>query len=297
VLWGSTYLAIRFAVATLPPFLMAGVRFVIAGGALYLWSRRKGAPPPTMAQWRATAVVGGLLLLGGNGGVVWAERHVSSGLAALLVALLPLWMVLLDALRGGPRPTRAVIAGLLLGMGGLAVLVGPDRLAGDERPDLWGSLALLLASLSWAVGSLHARRADLPKAPLLATAMEMICGGALLLLGSCIVDPLRTVRFEQISAASLWAVLYLIVFGSLIGFSAYTWLLRVSTPARVSTYAYVNPVIAVLLGWAAGGETLGLRTLLAAAIILAGVVVITLAGRDTRDQDEDQDEDLGRRTA
>jgi len=278
VLWGSTYLAIRFAVATLPPFLMAGTRFVIAGGLLYLWARRRGAPPPTRAHWAAAALVGGLLLVGGNGTVVWAEQRVASGLAALLVATTPLWMVVLDSLRTRTRPRAAVALGILLGLGGLAVLVGPAQLAGSRRPDSVGAAMLGFASLSWAVGSLYARRARLPSAPLLAAAMEMLCGGVLMLaLGAATGEPGQLV-LARVAPGSVVSVAYLIVFGSLVGFTAYTWLLRVSTPAHVSTYAYVNPVIAVFLGWAIGGEPLGARTLLSAAVIVGSVVLITLYG-------------------
>ncbi|HJZ87625.1 MAG TPA: drug/metabolite exporter YedA [Polyangia bacterium] len=276
VVWGSTYLAIRYAVATLPPFLMAGSRFLLAGSALYTWARLRGAAPPSGANWRATAIIGGLLLLGGNGSVVWAEQRVPSGLAALLVATVPLWMVVMEAIRRRTRPGLPVVAGVLLGLAGLAILVGPDQLAGSRRPDPLGAAVLGLASLSWAVGSLYSRHAPLPAAPLLGTAMEMLCGGALLVVAGLATDEAGQLAVAHVAPSSLWALGYLIVFGSLVGFTAYTWLLRVSTPARVSTYAYVNPVVAVLLGWAIGGEALGARTLLAAAVIVAGVVLITM---------------------
>jgi len=279
VLWGSTYLAIRFAVETLPPFLMAGTRFVVAGGVLYAWARRHGAPVPNRANWAAAAVVGALLLVGGNGSVVWAEQRVPSGLAALLVATTPLWMVVLDSVRSKTMPGAAVALGILLGLAGLFLLVGPNQLAGSRRPDPVGAAALGFASLSWAAGSLYSRRAQLPSAPLLGSAMEMICGGAAMLaLGAAHSEP-GQLSLARIAPGSLWAFAYLVVFGSLVGFTAYTWLLRVSTPAHVSTYAYVNPVIAVFLGWSIGGETVGASTLLAAGVIVGGVVLITLYGR------------------
>jgi drug/metabolite transporter (DMT)-like permease len=282
-IWGSTYLAILYAIETLPPFLMAGVRFVIAGSVLYGWAWLRGARRPvTVLHWKSALVVGGLLLLGGNGAVVWAEQRVASGLAALLVATVPLWMVLLDWLRpGGAAPDRRTATGIAIGLLGLALLVGPESLLGGGRVDPIGAGVLVMGSLSWAAGSLYARRARLPEPPLLATALEMLAGGALLVLAGVLTGEIGRLDPGAVSARSLLGLLYLIVFGSLIGFTAYTWLLGVSTPARVSTYAYVNPVVAVLLGWALAGEPLTPRMALAAAIIVAAVAAIT-AGQATR---------------
>jgi drug/metabolite transporter (DMT)-like permease len=275
-IWGSTYLAIHFAVETLPPFLMAGVRFVIAGGLLFVWMRMRGTPAPTRTQWRATAIMGALLLVGGNGVLAWAEQTVPSGLAALMIGTVPVWMVLLDWFRGdGGRPTAGVTLGLVLGLVGIALLVGPGIWAGDNRIDTVGLVALVFASLSWAVGSFYARRAPLPAASLLATGMEMLVGGGLLLIVGVLTGELGQLRLDHVSAQSLVAFGYLIVFGSWVGFTAYTWLLRATPPAVSSTYAYVNPVVAVFLGWALGGEALTSRTVLAAAIIVAAVVIIT----------------------
>ena len=276
--WGSTYLAIRVAIETLPGFLMAGVRFLVAGAALYAYARlRGGARRPTGGEWRAAAVVGALLLLGGNGGVVWAEQRVATGLASLIVATVPLWMVLLAwALPGGRRPSLGVAAGLALGTAGLVVLVGPGALVGRGAVDGLGALALLGSAFSWAAGSVYARRATLPASPLLATGMQMLAGGVLLVAaaaatGHATVDP------GAVTLRSLLALLYLIVFGSFVGFTAYVWLLKVAPPARVSTYAYVNPIVAVLLGWAVLGEPLTARTAMAAAVIVAAVATITLS--------------------
>lgn len=275
LIWGSTYLAIRFAIETLPPFLMAGTRFVIAGALLYAWMRMRGQPRPSAQHWRATAVVGGLLLLGGNGLVVWAEQWVASGVAALLVATVPFWMVLLDWLRpGGVRPSAGIFLGLLIGFGGIALLIGPGDWAGGGVYGL-GAAALVLASLSWAVGSIYSRGAALPQSAPLATGMEMLAGGGLLLLVGTLLGEVGRVDPAGISLRSAAALLYLIVFGSLIGFSAYIWLLGVSTPARVSTYAYVNPVVAVFLGWLLANEPLTPRIGLAVAIIVGAVMVIT----------------------
>ncbi|HEX7091511.1 MAG TPA: EamA family transporter [Longimicrobiales bacterium] len=276
-IWGSTYLAILYAIETLPPFLMAGVRFVIAGSVLYAWAWLRGARRPvTLLHWKSALVVGGLLLLGGNGAVVWAEQRVASGLAALLVATVPLWMVLLDWLRpAGVPPDRRTAAGIVIGLAGLALLVGPESLLGGGRVDPLGAGVLVAGSLSWAAGSLYARGARLPDSALLATAMEMLAGGALLVLVGALTGEVGRLDPGAVSARSLLGLLYLIVFGSLVGFTAYTWLLGVSTPARVSTYAYVNPVVAVLLGWALAGEPLTPRMALAAAVIVAAVAAIT----------------------
>jgi drug/metabolite transporter (DMT)-like permease len=278
LIWGSTYLGIAIAIQTAPPFLMAGVRFIIAGLLLYGWMRLRGAPRPTLPNWRAATVVGGLLLLGGNGAVVWAEQRVPSGIAALLVATLPVWLVLLDWARPqGQRPNGLVLAGLALGLVGVGVLVGPATLAGGARIDVIGSLVLVGGSISWAVGSLYSRQASLPQSTALGMAMQMLAGGGLLLLAGTITGEWPTLDIGAISAASAGAILYLIVFGSLIGFTAYMWLLRVVPPARVATYAYVNPVVAVLLGWLVLGEPVSARTSIAAAIIIGAVALIVSA--------------------
>jgi drug/metabolite transporter (DMT)-like permease len=286
VIWGSTYLAILFAIETLPPFLMAGTRFVIAGAALYVWLRTRGTPTPVRVEWRSAAIVGVLLLLGGNGGVVWAEQHVASGVAALLVATVPLWMVLLEWARaGGERPGGAVGVGLALGTVGMLVLVGPDGFIAGERVDTVGAGVLVFASLSWATGSIYSRSARLAPG-LMSTAQQMLVGGAaLLLLGVLIGEPGR-LDIGGASPRSLLALLYLIVFGSLIGYSCYVWLLRVSTPAKVSTYAYVNPLVAVVLGWLFAGESLSARIAVAALIIVGGVLVITTRRRPKKRPEE-----------
>ncbi len=288
LIWGSTYLAIRFAIETLPPFLMAGVRFTLAGALLYGFLRLRGAPRPERVHWRSAAIVGVLMLVGGNGGVTWAEQYVPSGIAALMIATVPLWIVVLDWLRpGGVRPTPPVIIGLVLGFVGLVLLVGPGELAGSRRINLVGGGALLVAALLWSIGSLYSRRAPLPtKVPLQGTAMEMLVGGlVLLMLGTATGE---WARFDPaaVSLRSVLAVAYLIAFGSWIGFSSYVWLLKATAPARAATYAYVNPVVAVFLGWLLANEPLTIRTLLAAAIIISAVVIITRyrprAGRPDR---------------
>ncbi|HET7091052.1 MAG TPA: drug/metabolite exporter YedA [Anaerolineae bacterium] len=274
-IWGSTYLAIRFAIETMPPFLMGGARYLIAGAILYALTRRSRAAAVPRIHWRSAFIVGGLLLLGGNGGVIWAEQVIPSGLAALLIATVPLWMALLNWLRGdNVRPNLGVTLGLALGLLGIVFLVSPGESAGGDQVNSLGVLVLVLAALSWSIGSLYSRKAQLPAEPLLATAMEMLAGGALLLVAGLLTGEAGQLRLDQVSPRSLLALGYLIVFGSLVGFSAYVWLLRVSTPARVSTYAFVNPVVAVFLGWALAGESLTPRTLVAAAVIVTAVVLI-----------------------
>jgi drug/metabolite transporter (DMT)-like permease len=279
LIWGSTYLAIRIAIETIPPFVMAGVRFLIAGTLLFAWARARGAPAPTRRHWIAAILIGVLLLTLGNGAVVWSEQRVASGLTALLVAMVPVWTVLVEWVGGTrQRPGAGTVAGLLIGLAGVALLVAPGHLAGGSRVDPLIALVLTGGSISWSIGSVYSHRAGLPRSPQLATAMEMLAGGGGLLLAGLASGELAAFHPAAVTGRSAVAVVYLIIFGSLIGFTAFVWLLRVSTPARVSTYAYVNPAVAVLVGWAMAGEQLSARTLLAAAIIVAGVVLITSTG-------------------
>ena len=282
VIWGSTYLAIRFAVETLPPLLMASARFVLAGVIVLLWARlRDGAAWPTRLEWRVGLISGALLLLGGNGGVSWAEQRVPSGIAALLVAVVPLWMVLLDWLRpGGHRPRAAVFAGIGLGLVGLALLVGPDAIRSGSGSDTLGAIVLVLASLSWAAGSLYTKHAPRATSTTVGTGTQMIAGGLALLAAAIVAGEPARLDLANASTNSIVAFFYLLTFGSLIGFTAYVYLLAHTTAAKASTYAYVNPVVAVLLGWAIGHEPVTSRTVLSAAVILGGVAIITIA-RDT----------------
>jgi drug/metabolite transporter (DMT)-like permease len=281
IIWGSTYLAIRFAIETMPPFLMAATRFLLAGAVLYLWMRLRGAPRPEGMHWRSAAIVGALLLVFGNGVVVWAEEVLPSSIAALLVAMVPVWMALLSWLRpGGTRPRAVVLIGLALGFAGVGLLVFQG--GGAQRPiNPLGAGAVMLASLSWAAGSLYARNARMPSVPLLGTAMEMLCGGALLVVLALLKGEPAQVHLQAISLRSDLALAYLIVFGSLVAFSAYVWLLRNVPPARVSTYAYVNPVVAVFLGWWLASEPITGQTLVAAAVIV-GAVALVMAANSTQ---------------
>src|SRR5690242_15204615 len=266
IVWGSTYLAIRFAVETLPPLLMAGARFTIAGVLLLLWSRLvQQAERPSRTDWRTGLMSGAVLLLGGNGAVVWAETRVPSGIAALLVAVVPLWMVLLDWLRpGGRRPGAPVFIGLALGLVGLGLLVGPDSLHGGSAVNAIGALVLMIGSLSWAIGSLLTKRAPRPTTSINGSGTQMFAGGLCLLVAGTLVGELAQLDIAHVTERSLLGFLYLVVFGSLIGFTAYFYLLSHTTAAKAATYAYVNPVVAVLLGWALAHEPLTMRTILAA---------------------------------
>lgn len=272
VLWGSTYLAIRFAIGTIPPFLMVGTRFMIAGTALYIFARLRGGPKPTAIQWRNTAIAGGSLLMIGNGLLSWAELRVPSGLAALIVAIIPLWMVVFDWMLGGPRPGRYAVLGIILGLLGVGLLVGPGKGAVDPV----GAFAVIVASIGWTAGTLFARRVDIPKSTLLTTGMEMIAGGIIDIAVGLMTGEGAQVHLAAISRESILGLIYLIIFGSWIGYSAYTYLVTAVTPAQLGTYAYVNPCIALLLGWLIAGETIGPRTLVAMGIIIAAVILLTL---------------------
>ena len=283
LIWGSTYLAIRFAIETIPPFLMAGFRFLLAGAVMYWLVRLRGAGAsrPTGRQWVWAAVVGALLLLGGNGGVVWAEQTVPSGLAALLVATEPLWVVLIDWVRpGGVRPLRGEVVGLLLGFTGVAVLITPAGLFGAAfEVDLVGAAVLVFAAFAWAAGSVVARQAPAHESSFVATAMKMLTGGVLLVVAGTITGEWARLDVAAITPRSWFALAYLVVFGALIGFTAYVWLLKNTTLARASTYAYVNPIVAVMLGWMLAAEPLNSRVMVAAGIIVSGVVIVVRSHR------------------
>ncbi len=278
-IWGSTYLAIRIAIETLPPLLMAGGRFLLAGAVLYAWARARGAARPTGPLWRTSAVSGVLMLLGGNGAVVWAEQFIPSGMVALLVATVPLWIVLQDWAGGkGGAPGGGTVLGILWGFAGVGILVTGSEIGRGGPQNLMGGLLVLLGAGSWAAGSLVARYGARPPSAALGNGMQMLAGGGALLAAGLLRGEAASLVPGAVSMDSVLAVLYLVVFGSLVGFSSYIWLLRNTTPAVASTYAYVNPLVALLLGWALAGEPLSARTVLAAFIILSGVLVITTRG-------------------
>lgn len=279
LVWGSTYLAIRFAVQSIPPFVMAASRFLIAGIILYTWRRVSGDKPPTVAEWKGAGILGLFLLLGGNGGVVWAEQRVNSGVTALLIGATPFWMVLIDAIRpAGIKPNRRTIIGLLVGFIGIILLIQSSQQVGEaERIDLLGALVLLAASFAWAAGSIYGRDAVLPRSPLLASSVEMLVGGMGLLVAGTLAGEWGKIDLQSIQATSWTGLVYLIIMGSLVGFSTYTWLLKNAPLSLVSTYAYVNPLIAILLGNLLAQEPLTWRIMFSATIILGAVALINSA--------------------
>jgi len=275
ILWGSTYLAIRVAIETLPPFFMAGTRFLCAGTLLYLLVPVSERVTPSRIQWKSALTIGALLLLGGNGAVCWAQQKVPSGVTALIIATVPLWTVLLEWLwLRRPAPSWLVLTGVLLGFGGLWLLIRPD--AEQAGIPLTGGLVLLGAALSWSIGSILARKVPQVPSAFQATSMEMLAGGALLLLAGCLSGEVSELEHSVFSTRSLAALAYLIFFGALLGFTAYKYILKNTSPVLSSTYAYVNPVIAVFLGWAFAGEPLGQSTVAGAVCIIAAVFMITL---------------------
>jgi len=275
IIWGSTYLAIRIAIDTLPPLLMASFRFLIAGPVLYAWVWFKDGTRPSLLHWKEAAIVGGLLIVGGNGCVVLAEQWVSTGVASIIISLVPMWMVLADWVRpGGQKPSLWVILGLILGFAGIILLIYPFESKALNHVNWTGAFVLLLASISWSLGSIYLRHARSPSSPILFTAMQMIAGGVMLLAAGTAAGEWQLFYGSQITFRSLAALFYLITFGSCIGFTAYIWLLKVSTVAHVSTYAYVNPVVAVFLGWIFAGEILTLKMLVSALIVIMGVVLV-----------------------
>lgn len=283
VIWGSTYLGIRLAIDSMPPLLMAGARFFIAGVILYGAMRMRGSARPSLVHWRSAAIIGSLLLLAGNGVVSWAQQTVPSGTAALMVAATPLWINLADWLRpGGKRPTMGVFLGLALGFGGVALLVQSKDAGGQRLIDPLGAILLVLAPMSWALGSIYSRHARQAPEPLLNIGMQMITGGVALGLAGLSLGEAGSFHFSAITTQSALAFIYLTFIGSLVGFTAYVWLLQVSTPARVSTYAFVNPIIAVLLGALVLHERLTPPMLAAGALVVAAVALLTLRSGDQR---------------
>jgi drug/metabolite transporter (DMT)-like permease len=283
IIWGSTYLGILFAIQSIPPLLMAGTRFLLAGIILYAGARVSGAPPSPRADWRTALIVGACLLLGGNGGVTLAEQYVPSGIAALLVATVPIYIALLSWLFGmSKRPSALTWAGLAGGFAGVGVLLGPALRfsTAGESPHAWiGMTILLCSSLIWSAGSLYSRAAKNAPSPFLAAGQQMLCGGALLLIAGIARGELEHFDPRQITTQSLVAFVYLVLIGGIIGYVSYAWLLRYCDPAKVATYAYVNPIVAVLLGALFAHEALSLRTLVAAGLIVGSVAVVIMGQR------------------
>lgn len=276
IIWGSTYLAILFVVETIPPFISAGVRFLFSGAILLIWRKLAGDPMPSKAQWRSAAIVGTLLLVGGNGFLSWSEQRIPSGVAALLIGTVPLWLVLIEALRpGGTKPTWRSILGLAIGFTGIVVLIGPAEFSGETNQfNMAGILVCLLAAFIWSFGSIFSRSADLPNSALMTTGMEMLAGSAGLFLVATLAGEWQALSISDISQKSMYGLVYLITIGSLIGFVSYAWLLRNAPVSLVATYAYVNPLVAILLGSLLAQEPLTPRILMAAIVIIGSVVLI-----------------------
>src|SRR6266568_154962 len=278
LIWGSTYLGILFAIQSIPPFLMAGARFLLAGLIMFAIARTQGPLRSTWAEWRTSLIVGACLLLGGNGGVTISEKFIESGLASLIVATVPIYITLLGWLAGmTPRPQPLVWFGLAGGFAGVALLLGPAlRFSGNGHPAI-GMSILLVGSFLWSAGSLYSRTAKHAASPFLTAAQQMICGGLLLLLAGIVTGETRQFHPGSMSALSIASFAYLVIIGAVIGYTAYIWLLRHCAPAKVATYAYVNPVVAVLLGAAFAGETLSRRALVAASLIIGSVAMVITA--------------------
>jgi len=275
LIWGSTYLGIRYAVETIPPLLMMGIRHLTAGTLLYTWTRSRGTPAPRRREWFYPALIGTLLFLGGHGSLAWAEQHVPSGIAALLVATLPMWIVVLARAWGTERHiSRSSLIGLVLGFIGVIVLFGPDIVRHNGELNLVGAAAVLFGTFIWAAGTISMRNVQMPKSPVLSSAMQMLAGGTSLVIAATITGETRGFHVANVSAISWLSLAYLILFGSIIAFTAYTWLQMVASPSRVATYAYVNPVVAVLLGWALAAEPTNVFTWIAMLVILAGVALV-----------------------
>ncbi len=280
LIWGSTYLGIRFAIETIPPFLMAGTRFLIAGLIMYAIAWSQGIVKSSWANWRTSLIIGACLLLGGNGGVTISEKYIDSGLAAVIVAVVPIYIVVLGWVTGmASRPTAVVWLGLVGGFVGVGILLGPSLRfsSNDAHGPAIGMSILLVSSFLWSAGSLYSRVAKHAASPFLTAAQQMIWGGMLLLLTGALTGEMRRFHPGSVSILSVASFAYLVIIGAVVGYTAYIWLLRHCDPAKVATYAYVNPIVAVLLGAAFAGETLTMRTLIAAALIIGSVAMVITA--------------------
>ena len=276
LIWGSSYLAIIWGLESFPPFLLGAARFILAGVILYALAAARGGATFSRRQLLNAAVVGALLPFLGNGSLIWAQQRIPSGIAALIVATVPLWMVVIQTIVEHVRPARQIWIGVSLGIVGLAILVGAGA---DVSGAIHLPSALILCggSVAWAAGSIYSRSADLPESGLASAALTMLAAGVFFSAAALAAGDHRAIELADVSLRSVAGLAYLAIFGSVIAYSAYIWLLQVSSPARVATYAYVNPVIAVFLGWAFAGESLTLRTMIAAGVILAAVILITTA--------------------
>ena len=281
IVWGSTYLGIKVAIETIPPFFHASIRFLISGMILVLWQRSAGHAMPTRKQWVSAAIIGTLLLLGGNGLVSWAEQFIPSGIAALIIGSMPMFLVVAEALRpNGVKPTWRASIGLLIGFVGIFILVGPAEISGSStKLNTFGVIALLGACVTWASGSVYSKTADLPKSSLMNTGAQMLMGSFSLLIVSLLTGELHGWDIAAVSSRSIYGLTYLILVGSLVGFASYGWLLQNAPISLVATYAYVNPIVAVFLGNWIGNEPLEPRIWIAAAIIIGSVIFINTGSK------------------
>lgn len=278
-IWGSTYLAIVIAIETMPPLIMLGFRFGVAGLIMFAWLRFRGVQKPSLQQWKSALIVGTLMLCLGTGVVALAMQYLPSGLTALLLSSVPLWMVLIDWLwKGGPRPSRVFFGAFALGLVGIFLLIDPQTFTNGFQADGLAILAVLVSAICWSIGSLQGRESNLPSDPFMSTAIQMIGGAVALIIAGLLIGERMTLSLEIFSLRSIVAWSYLLVFGSFIAFSAYIWLMRNSTPAKVSTYAYVNPVVAMYLGWAMANEEITSRILLASMLLISAVVIVIRYG-------------------
>ena len=280
LIWGSTYLAIFYAIESFPPFLMLGIRFGLAGVLMYTVLRIRGHEKPSLAHVKSATVMGVLLLFIGTGCIAWAEAHIPTGLAALLVATVPLWIVLLEWLwLKGPRPSWNIMAAVAFGLVGVAIVVEPPAQLGGDLAYYSAIAVSLFAALTWSVGSLLGRKMDLPSSPFMGAALQMIAGGLVLSLFGLAIGEAERMDWSAVTTTSVMAVGYLFLFGSLIAFSAFVWLMKNVAPSRVSTYAFINPIVAVLLGTLIAGEALTFRIVVAGVFLIAAVVIIVRNGR------------------
>ena len=281
LVWGTTFLAIRIGVHEVPPFLLAAMRFLIAGGVLYVWMTAKGEPSPTARQWMSASAIAILIFVLDYGVLFWAEQRVPSGVTAVMMATIPVFMALSEIifLRTQKLTVRLTLA-LLIGIGGVAVLMSRSLNLAGTPIDRKGALALIVASLSWSLGSALTRKVELPASKVMSSGAQMLAGGVFLAITAAMLGEFRDFHPSIVSRAAWLALLYLIVFGSIIAFTAYVWLIHHESPTKVGTYAYVNPVVAVVVGYFLGGETIGVRTILGTLFVLTSVVVITSAKKE-----------------
>ncbi|KXK11973.1 MAG: hypothetical protein UZ14_CFX002002553 [Chloroflexi bacterium OLB14] len=291
IVWGSTYLGIKIAVETIPPFFHAAIRFLISGIILVIWQKMAGHELPTKNQWKSTFVIGTLLLLGGNGLVAWAEQTIPSGIAALIVGTVPMFLVIMEAIRpNGAKPTWQTIIGLVIGFIGIFILVGPAEISGSEaKLNVAGVIAVFMACVFWAWGSIYSKGADLPKSSLMTTGAEMLMGSISLLIVSLLTGELNNWNVAEVSTRSWLGLIYLITIGSIVGFGSYIWLLQNAPISLVATYAYVNPIVAVLLGYFFANEILEPRIWIATAIIIGAVIFINSRNKPKVKQEAQQE--------